>query len=191
MAEHGVPINRVINGGGIPQRNPVLNQVYANVLNKPVVVPSAEVTSLGSAIFAFLAAGAFPTVEAAQQALCPPFTTIEPNADEARTSEELYQHWKSLYFELGQPTQGARAGSHRRAPPARWALNRSVNRRADHCPARSTQFLDSLKKSAPGTTSQLYDAMHAARGNARVRDGRFVVTGCRCPLKPTIDFPCR
>ena len=103
MAEHGVPITRVINGGGIPQRNPVLNQVYANVLNKPVVVPSAEVTSLGSAIFAFLAAGAFPTVEAAQQALCPPFTTIEPNADEARTSEELYQHWKSLYFELGQP----------------------------------------------------------------------------------------
>jgi len=103
MAEHGVPITRVINGGGIPQRNPVLNQVYANVLNKPVVIPSAEVTSLGSAIFAFLAAGVFQTVEEAQKALCPPFTTVEPNAPEADVSEELYQHWKSLYFAFGQP----------------------------------------------------------------------------------------
>src|SRR5438309_6969052 len=31
MAEHGVPIQRVINGGGIPQKNEVLNRVYANV----------------------------------------------------------------------------------------------------------------------------------------------------------------
>ena len=39
MAEYGVPTERVINAGGIPQHNPVLNQVYANVFNKPVVVP--------------------------------------------------------------------------------------------------------------------------------------------------------
>lgn len=103
MAEHGVPITRVINGGGIPQRNPVLNQVYANVLNKPVVVPSAEVTSLGSAIFAFLAAGVFKSVDEAQKALCPPFTTVEPRAEDAAVSEELYRHWKSLYFAFGQP----------------------------------------------------------------------------------------
>src|SRR5205085_10353439 len=66
MAEHGVPIKRVINGGGIPQKNEVLNRVYANVLNKPVLVPQSDVTSLGSAIFAFLAAGAFNTIEEAQ-----------------------------------------------------------------------------------------------------------------------------
>ena len=34
MEEHGVPIRRVINGGGIPQKNDVLNQVYANVLEQ-------------------------------------------------------------------------------------------------------------------------------------------------------------
>ena len=39
MAEHGVPIHRVINGGGIPQKNETLNRVYANVFNKPVLVP--------------------------------------------------------------------------------------------------------------------------------------------------------
>ena len=59
MEEHGVPVHRVINGGGIPQKNAVLNQVYANVLGKPVLVPEGDVTSLGSAIFAFLAAGDF------------------------------------------------------------------------------------------------------------------------------------
>src|SRR5206468_12674633 len=53
LAEHGVPIRRVINAGGVPQSNPVLNQVYANVLGRPVLVPSKSVTSLGSAIFAF------------------------------------------------------------------------------------------------------------------------------------------
>ena len=72
MAEYGAPSQRVINGGGMPQNNPVLNQVYANVLNRPVLVPAGKVTGLGSAIFAFLAAGAFPSVEAAQDAVCPP-----------------------------------------------------------------------------------------------------------------------
>src|SRR5271157_4132129 len=51
MEQYGVPVRRVINGGGIPQRNPVLNQVYANVLGKHVLVPAGDVTSLGSAIF--------------------------------------------------------------------------------------------------------------------------------------------
>ncbi len=41
MAEGGVPIERVINAGGIPQNNTVLNQVYADVLNKPVLVPDS------------------------------------------------------------------------------------------------------------------------------------------------------
>ncbi|MGH9781114.1 MAG: ribulokinase, partial [Candidatus Acidiferrales bacterium] len=72
MAEHAVRIERVINSGGIPQNNPVLNQVYANVLRRPVLVPSRKVTSLGSAIFAFLAAGTFTSVEEAQEKICPP-----------------------------------------------------------------------------------------------------------------------
>ena len=71
MMEHGVPVERIINAGGIPQRNEVLNQVYANVLNKPVLVPSGVPTSLGSGIFAMLAAGVYPTIEAAQEAVCP------------------------------------------------------------------------------------------------------------------------
>jgi L-ribulokinase len=71
MTEHGVTIHRVINAGGIPQKNDVLNQVYANVLGRPVLVPNKSVVSLGSAIFAFLAAGIFKTIEEAQDKICP------------------------------------------------------------------------------------------------------------------------
>ena len=101
MEEHGVPIHRVINGGGIPQKNEVLNRVYANVLNKPVLVPRSDVTSLGSAIFAFLAAGSFETIEAAQDALCPQFRVVEPDPESAQKYEELYVIYKRLYFSFG------------------------------------------------------------------------------------------
>ncbi len=102
MEEYGVPIRRVINGGGIPQKNEVLNRVYANVLNKPVLVPTSEVTSLGSAIFAFLAAGTFSSIEEAQDALCPSFRTVEPDPAAAEVYQRLYTLYKKLYFGLGQ-----------------------------------------------------------------------------------------
>jgi L-ribulokinase len=102
MEEHGVAIHRVINGGGIPQKNETLNQVYSNVLNKPVLVPQADVTSLGSAIFAFLAAGTFKTVEEAQAALCPQYRTVEPDPSAVQVYEELYQLYRKLYFGFGR-----------------------------------------------------------------------------------------
>ena len=52
-----MPVNRVINAGGIPQNNAVLNQVYADVLGKPVLVPDGVPTSLGSGIFALVPRG--------------------------------------------------------------------------------------------------------------------------------------
>ncbi|MBP1636798.1 MAG: L-ribulokinase [Acidobacteria bacterium] len=101
MEEHGVPIARVVNGGGIPRKNPVLNAVYANALNKPILVPRDEVTSLGSAIFAFLAAGTFPSVEAAQQALCPGFDVVQPDPAQAAVYQRLFPLYRALYFSLG------------------------------------------------------------------------------------------
>jgi L-ribulokinase len=101
MEQHGVPIRRVINAGGIPQKNEVLNRVYANVLNKPVLIPKSDVTSLGSAIFASLAAGAFRSLEEAQDALCPEYRVVEPDAQSAQTYEELYALYRELYFGFG------------------------------------------------------------------------------------------
>jgi L-ribulokinase len=102
MEEHGVPVRRIINGGGIPQRNPVLNQVYASVMNKPILVPAGDVTSLGSAIFAFLAAGAFRSIEEAQNALCPGHRIVEPEPAAAAAYAELYPWYRKLYFSFGR-----------------------------------------------------------------------------------------
>lgn len=102
MAEHGVRIDRVINAGGIPQRGGTLNRVYANVLNKPVLVPAGDVTSLGSAIFAFLAAGTFKTIEDAQKALCPAWKTYDPEPSEAAVYEKLFAIFRKLYFGFGE-----------------------------------------------------------------------------------------
>jgi L-ribulokinase len=107
MAEHGVHIKRVINGGGIPQKNDALNQVYANVLGLPVLVPSKSVVSLGSAIFAFLAAGTFKTIEEAQQKMCPPHKVYEPVHSEHLVYNQLYPLYRKLYFAFGEPGKGS------------------------------------------------------------------------------------
>lgn len=101
MEKHDVPVRRVINTGGIPQKNHVLNQVYANVLGKPVLVPAGDVTSMGSAIFAFLAAGTFASVQEAQQALCPPYRTFTPDARTQPAYAELFPQFRSLYDSFG------------------------------------------------------------------------------------------
>jgi len=101
MAEHGVRVDRVINAGGIPQKNEVLNRIYANVLNKPVLVPAGVPTSLGSGIFALLAAGVYKSIEEAQEAVCLPLRTVEPDPKAAAVYEQLYPLYRDTYFALG------------------------------------------------------------------------------------------
>ncbi len=103
MEQNGVTVRRVINAGGIPQKSDVLNQVYASVLGRPVLVPAGSVVSLGSAIFAFLAAGVFPTIEQAQDKICPKYRTFEPDPSSKRTYDKLYALFSKVYFAFGQP----------------------------------------------------------------------------------------
>jgi L-ribulokinase len=102
MAEHGVPVHRVINAGGIPQNNAVLNQVYADVLGKPVLVPDGVPTSLGSGIFGLVAAGVFATIEEAQAKMCLPFKVYEPEARAVARYEELFGLYREVYFAFGK-----------------------------------------------------------------------------------------
>ena len=105
MAEHGVHIDRVINAGGIPQKNEVLNRVYANVLpNKPVLVPAGIPTSLGSGIIALSSPPVLiRTIEEAQKPPSLPahFRTVEPDPQSAAVYEKLYQLYREVYFALG------------------------------------------------------------------------------------------
>jgi L-ribulokinase len=102
MESKGVRVQRIINAGGIPQKNEVLNRVYANALGRPVLVPTKSATSLGSAIFAFLAAGTFKSVEEAQDKICPPHRVFEPDRSEQGIYDELYRVFSRIYFGFGE-----------------------------------------------------------------------------------------
>jgi L-ribulokinase len=64
-------------------------------------VPAGVPTSLGSGIFALLAAGAYKTIEEAQADVCLPLRTVEPNANAAAVYERLYTQYRAVYFALG------------------------------------------------------------------------------------------
>jgi len=68
-----------------------------------VLVPSGKVTGLGSAIFAFMAAGAFKTIDEAQDKICPKHTVYEPQAETRNTYATLYDLYRKIYFEFGNP----------------------------------------------------------------------------------------
>jgi L-ribulokinase len=123
MAGHGVHIKRVINAGGIPQKNDVLNQVYANVLDRPVLVPAKSVVSLGSAIFAFLAARVFKTVEQAQDKICPPNRKFMPEQSAQQVYGRLYPLYNKLYFAFGNRENTEGVGE---VLPALIAIQESV-----------------------------------------------------------------
>ena len=102
MEQHGVPVERVINAGGIPQNNRVLNQIYANVLGKPVLVPDGIPTSLGSGIMALVAAGEFASIEEAQAAMCLPYKIYTPEPRSLEIYQQLYRLYTAVYFALGK-----------------------------------------------------------------------------------------
>jgi L-ribulokinase len=101
MRDCGVGSGRVINGGGIPQRNDVLNQIYADVLGEDVYVPATSPTGVGSCIFAALACGAFADVAQAQARLSPPLKVFHPQADARASYDELFSLFRELYFGFG------------------------------------------------------------------------------------------
>jgi len=110
LSDYGVRTDRVINGGGVPQNNPVLNQVYANVLGRPVLVPESSATGIGSAIFAMLAAGAVESIEQAQANVCPKHAEFTPRPETREVYDTLYELFRRIYFDFGKPAEGARFG---------------------------------------------------------------------------------
>ena len=126
MAEHGVRIDRVINAGGIPQRGDTLNRVYANVLNKPVLVPDGDVTSLGSAIFAFLAAGTFQDDRGGAEGALPSVEDLRSRSGGSGGLRETVCDFPQAIFRVGRRRFSRRAAGPTgdcsrvdRSPPSR------------------------------------------------------------------------
>ncbi|GIV79091.1 ribulokinase [Litorilinea aerophila] len=58
FTRNGVPVNRIVAAGGLPDRNPLLMQIYADVTNREFrVVRSALAGALGAAMHGAVAAG--------------------------------------------------------------------------------------------------------------------------------------
>lgn len=70
VEEFGVMVDRVICCGGIADKNPLVMQIYADVLNRPINISrSAQACALGSAILGAVVGGAHDSVELAQLAM--------------------------------------------------------------------------------------------------------------------------
>lgn len=102
MEEGGLQVRRIINAGGIPGKNPVLNQIYADVLGREVHVPSVPPVGVGACIFAALAAGAVPDLETAQAKLCRATKVYHPRPENRATYDRLKALYRRTYFAFGQ-----------------------------------------------------------------------------------------
>jgi L-ribulokinase len=88
--EHGVPVEEVINCGGIAEKSPLVMQIYADVTGRPMRLSrSAQTCALGAAIFGAVVAG--------------------PEAGGYETVTEAQVHMTGLKSKLYQPDPAAHA----------------------------------------------------------------------------------
>jgi L-ribulokinase len=106
--EHGVPINKLIACGGLPHKNQMMMQIYADVLGLEIAVAAhLQTPAVGSAMFGAVAAGkaagGFDSiVEATGQMAKLKDEVIKPIADNQARYELLYQEYKRLHDYFGR-----------------------------------------------------------------------------------------
>jgi L-ribulokinase len=101
--ESGVPVVEFIAAGGLI-KNPVLMQIYADVLRMPLsLIGSEQGPALGSAIHAAVAAGAYPDVPAASDAMGRLEREVyRPNPRAANAYDRLYAEYLALHDHFGR-----------------------------------------------------------------------------------------
>jgi L-ribulokinase len=101
----GVPVTELVAAGGLIKSAPLM-QIYADVLRRPLcVIGSDQGPALGSAIHAAVAAGAYPDVPAAAQAMGRiDRDKYKPDSARADVYDELYAEYERLhdYFGCGE-----------------------------------------------------------------------------------------
>ncbi|MEU0673794.1 ribulokinase [Streptomyces sp. NPDC006172] len=107
----GVPVRELIIAGGLT-KNALLMQIYADVTRLPLgVIDSAQGPALGSAMHAAVAAGAYPDIRAAAQAMGKARPAVyQPDPERAAAYDRLYAEYRLLHDYFGR---GANEVMHR------------------------------------------------------------------------------
>ena len=101
LRDGGVPVHRFVATGGLPHHNPLVVQVYADVLGAEITVhPAKQGPALGAAILGALAAGLFPSPAKAIAAMAtpPPGTAkvFQPDSSRADAYQQIYGEYHAL-----------------------------------------------------------------------------------------------
>ncbi|MEI7900927.1 MAG: ribulokinase, partial [bacterium] len=99
VREYGVPVEQVINCGGLAVKSPFLMQIYADSLNMPMTVSASDQTcALGAALFGAVSAGVFADVESAQAKLCRIRARVyQPIPENVAVYRELFALYRQLH----------------------------------------------------------------------------------------------
>jgi L-ribulokinase len=104
--EYGVPVEQIINCGGIAEKNPLVMQIYADVTGRPMRISrSAQTCALGAAVAGAVVAGAHANFQSAQRAMTGVKPrSFRPNAAAHAVYRELYPLYRQLHDALGTPS---------------------------------------------------------------------------------------
>lgn len=98
FVDEGIPVKGLIGLGGVAKKSPYIMQVMADVMNMPIRIHKSEQTcALGAAMFAATAAGLYPDVEQAMNAMGQGFDcTYKPNRKNVPYYKKRYKQYKKF-----------------------------------------------------------------------------------------------
>ncbi|MCI0708173.1 MAG: ribulokinase [Ignavibacteriae bacterium] len=101
--EYGVTIERVVNCGGIAEKNPFVMQIYADVTGRPMMISrSAQTCALGSAVAGAVASGCYSSFAEAQNAMTGLKPRVfKPNPAANAVYKDLYKLYRTLHDAFG------------------------------------------------------------------------------------------
>lgn len=106
--ENGVAVDALYACGGLPQKNRLLMQIYADVTNREIYVADSKQTpALGAAMFAAVAAGQAKggydsIIDAAEKMARVKEETFKPIPEHVEVYEQLYQEYSKLHDYFGR-----------------------------------------------------------------------------------------
>jgi L-ribulokinase len=100
----GIPVHEVVACGGLPERNKLLMQIYADATGRRFSVAASKQTpALGAAMFAAVAAGAYRSiVEASENMTRPSEELYVPDPGRRSAYEPLYAEYLRLHDLFGR-----------------------------------------------------------------------------------------